>query len=91
MRDDSDAAGLRFTHPSPSIDINQPTHHLKQPLPEVRLSLELMGPLRREFRFLSDVVAKYYSTVDRAVDGAVHAVRGVALLVCWWWRLGVCV
>ena len=62
------------------VPIHRPTHPHKQPLPEVRLSLELMGPLRREFRFLSDVVAKYYSTVDRAVDGAVHAVRGVALM-----------
>jgi hypothetical protein len=41
------------------------------------MSVELLGPLRREFRFLSDVVAKYYSTVDGAIDGAVHAVRPV--------------
>lgn len=50
----------------------------KQPT-QVRLSIELMGPLRREFRFLNDVVSKYYSTVDRTVDVAYNAVGGPSL------------
>lgn len=63
----------------PLYNTTPPTHtgtQTRQAPPEVRLSTELLGPLRREFRFLSDVVAKYYSTVDRTIDGAVHAVSG---------------
>lgn len=41
---------------------------------QLRLAVELLGPLRREFRFLSDVVSQYYSTIDRGIDVALNTV-----------------
>lgn len=54
---------------------------------QLRLSLELLGPLRKEFRFLSDVVSKYYSTVDRTLDGAVAAGHAAQPYVANKWTL----
>jgi len=55
--------------------------------PAIRLSVELMGPLRKEFRFLSDVVSKYYSTVDRTLDGAAAAGHAAQPYVANKWTL----
>lgn len=62
------------------------THRKTAPM-QVRLAVELMGPLRREFRFLSDVVGKYYSTVDRTVDGVASAGHSVQPYVMSKWSL----
>jgi len=54
---------------------------------QLRLSLELLGPLRKEFRFLSDLVSKYYSTVDRTLDGAAAAGHAAQPYVANKWTL----
>jgi hypothetical protein len=46
----------------------------------MRLALELNGPLRPEFRFLSAIIQRYVNTVDRGVDLAYTTVRRVVSL-----------
>jgi hypothetical protein len=57
--------------PSPHF---RPIGEQQQVAPSVRLGVEVNGPLRSEFAFVKNVMARYGSTVDRGIDAAARTV-----------------
>lgn len=85
---DSYHEGYRFTLPSRPVPLApilklfvcvpcphfRPIGEQQQVAPSVRLGVEVNGPLRSEFAFVKNVMARYGSTVDRGIDAAARTV-----------------